>query len=158
MQGTQGKAPESQTAQRQLQQAFPDFTEKEIAQLISYLELRHFSRGETVWQQGDPMEYMGLLVAGGLVVKREGRFPGKNIILAILEKGSLFGEMAVAASHKHSVTIAAMEATQAYVLNSEKARQLFEQQPALAIKLLKKIVVVCGLRLQHTGSRLAELL
>ncbi|MCK9293698.1 MAG: cyclic nucleotide-binding domain-containing protein [Desulfobulbaceae bacterium] len=129
-----------------------------MEQLITYLEPRHFARGEIVWQQGDPMDYMGFLVDGGLVVKREGRFPGKNIILAILEKGSLFGEMAVAASHQHSVTISAVEETLAYVLSFANAQRLFQKEPVLSIKLLKKIVVVCGLRLQYTGSRLAELL
>ncbi|MBU0909219.1 MAG: cyclic nucleotide-binding domain-containing protein [Proteobacteria bacterium] len=137
---------------------FPEFTENEVERLICYLELRRYAPGTILWKQGDPMKFMGLLVEGKLVVKREGRFPGKNIILAILEKGSLFGEMAVAASHQHSVTISAVEETQAYVLSFDNAQKLFQKEPALSIKLLKKIVVVCGLRLQHTGSRLAELL
>jgi len=158
MQGAQAKTAESPTAQRRFHQVFPEFTENEMEQLSSYLELRLFAQGEIVWQQGDPMDYMGFLVAGGLVIKREGRFQGKNIILAILEKGSLFGEMAVAASHQHSVTISALEETQAYVLSFANAQKLFQKEPVLSIKLLKKIVVVCGLRLQHTGSRLAELL
>jgi len=158
MQGAQDKASKSQADKRQFHNLFPEFTENEVERLICYLELRRYAPGTILWKQGDPMKFMGLLVEGKLVVKREGRFPGKNIILAILEKGSLFGEMAVAASHQHSVTISAVEETQAYVLSFDNAQKLFQKEPALSIKLLKKIVVVCGLRLQHTGSRLAELL
>lgn len=158
MQGAQEKASESQLSRRQFQEVFSDFTENEIDTLYCYLEARNYLPGAIVWQQGDPMEFMGFLVSGRLVVKREGRFPGKHIILAILETGSLFGEMAVAASHKHSVTISAVEDTQACVLSADNARQLFQKESALSIKLLKKIVVVSGLRLQHTGARLAELL
>ncbi|MBU4260302.1 MAG: cyclic nucleotide-binding domain-containing protein [Proteobacteria bacterium] len=158
MQAAQEKTSESQTAQRQFHNVFPEFMENEVEKLICYLELRRYAQGAIVWQQSDPLEFMGLLVEGKLVIKREGRFPGKNIILAILEKGSLFGEMAVAASHPHSVTISAVEETQAYVLSFDNAQNLFQKEPALSIKLLKKIIVVCGLRLQHTGSRLAELL
>jgi CRP-like cAMP-binding protein len=158
MQGEQEKASESQISHRQFQEVFPDFTENEVDKLFCYLERRCYSQGAIVWKQGDPMEFMGFLVEGKLVVKRQGRFPGKNIILAILEKASLFGEMAVAASHQHSVTISAVEETQAYVLSFDNAQKIFQKEPVLSIKLLKKIVVVCGLRLQHTGSRLAELL
>jgi CRP-like cAMP-binding protein len=158
MQAAQQKTSESQTAQRQFHKVFPEFTENEVERLVCHLEPRHYAQGAIVWQQGDPMEFMGFLVEGRLVIKREGRFPGKNIILAILEKGSLFGEMAVAASHPHSVTISAVEETRAYVLSFAEAQKLFQEEPVLSIKLLKKIVVVCGLRLQHTGSRLAELL
>lgn len=158
MHGVQENTSESPASLRQFQEVFPDYTTNEIDKLFCYLELRRYSVGETVWKQADPMEYMGFLVAGRLVVKRQGRFPGKNIILAILEKASMFGEMSVAASHQHSVTISALEETQAYVLSFDNAQKLFQKEPALAIKLLKKIVVICGLRLQHSGSRLAELL
>lgn len=158
MQDTREKASASQISSRQFHEVFPDFTENEVDTLFCYLELRQYLQGAVVWQQGDPMEFMGFLVNGRLVVKREGRFPGKHIILAILEKGSLFGEMAVVATHQHSVTISAVEETRSCVLSFDNAQQLFQKEPVLSIKLLKKIVVVSGLRLQHTGSRLAELL
>ena len=160
MQDTKEKSSEPQpAAERRFGQAFPEFTQEEIARLTGYLTLRHFTKGEVVWKQNDPSEYLGFLVSGALVVKREGRFPGKNIILAMLETGSLFGEMAVAATTgQHSVTLSAAEEAEAYVLSADKAGQLFDQEPLLSIKLLKKIIVVCGLRLQHTGLRLVELL
>jgi len=158
MQGAQGKTSEPQISRRKFQDAFSDFTETEVDKLLSYLEILHYSQGEIVLNQGAPMEFMGFLLEGRLVVKREGRFPGKNIILAVLEKGSLFGEMAVVTSHQHSVTISAVEETQVFALSHENAAKLFQKEPDLSIKLLKKILVVCGLRLQHTGSRLAELL
>jgi CRP/FNR family transcriptional regulator, cyclic AMP receptor protein len=137
---------------------FPDFADGELKTLFSYFELRHYAAGETVWQEGDPMEFMGFLLDGKFVVKREGRFVGKYIILAVLEKGALFGEMSVAALQRHSVTLAAVEKTETCILPHNKAQELFRKEPLLSIKLLKKIVVVAGLRLQHTGARLAELL
>ena len=145
-------------ALHKFQAAFPDFAESEIKTLFSYLEPRHYPAGTGVWQQGDPMEFMGFLLDGRFVVKREGRFPGKQIILAVLEKGSLFGEMSVAALQPHSVTLVAVDETAACILTHDKAQQFLQHEPLLAIKLLKKIVVVASLRLQHTGSRLAELL
>lgn len=158
MHGAQEKASGSPISPRKFQEAFSDFSEREVDKLFCHLELRNYSPGTIVWNQGAPMEFMGFLVEGRLVVKREGRFPGKNIILAVLEKGSLFGEMAVVASNHHSVTISAVEETQAFVLSSVNAEKLFQAEPALSIKLLKKIIIVCSLRLQYTGARLAELL
>jgi len=143
---------------QQFQAAFSDFTEGEIKTLFSFLEPRQYAAGTSVWQQGDPMAFMGFLLDGRFVVKREGRFPGKQIILAVLEKGSLFGEMSVAALQPHSVTLVAVDETTACILTHDNARQFFQNEPLLAIKLLQKIVMVAGLRLQHTGSRLAELL
>lgn len=145
-------------ALQQFQAAFPDFTESESKTLFSFLEPRQYAAGTSVWQQGDPMEFMGFLLSGRFVVKREGRFPGKQIILAVLEKGALFGEMSVAVQQHHSVTLVAVEKTATCILTHDNARQFFQNEPLLAIKLLQKIVMVAGLRLQHTGSRLAELL
>jgi CRP-like cAMP-binding protein len=145
-------------ALQQFQAVFADFAGSEVKTLFPYLELRHYAADSIVWQQGDPMAFMGFLLSGTFVVKREGRFPGKYIILAVLEKGALFGEMAVAALQRHSVTLAAVEHAAAYILTHDNAQRFFRQEPLLAIKLLQKIVVVTGLRLQHTGARLAELL
>jgi CRP-like cAMP-binding protein len=101
---------------------------------------------------------MGFLLQGKLLVKREGRFPGKLILLAILEKGTFFGETAISPLQCHTATLTAAVHSQAGILTREKMQELFEQEPALGVKFLKRIVAVGSLRLQHAGSRLAELL
>lgn len=136
----------------------PEFTKDEFEKFILYLEKRHYAPGMVLWKQGDPAEFMGFLLEGRLVIKREGRFQGKNIILATLEKGSLFGEMASVISLRHTITLSVLEETEAYILTFVSAQRLFREEPVLSVKLLKKIVAVCGLRLQHTGARLAEIL
>ncbi|MBI5557861.1 MAG: cyclic nucleotide-binding domain-containing protein [Deltaproteobacteria bacterium] len=158
MADVQEKIPEIQVSSRAFQETFPDFAENDVASLCHYLEIREFPEGAIVWKPGDPARFMGFLLHGKLLVKREGRFPGKLILLAILEKGTFFGETAISPLQCHTATLTAAVHSQAGILSQENARKLFEQEPALGIKLLKRIVIVGSLRLQHSGLRLAELL
>lgn len=158
MQGVRVNSADMKKLAIKFHEILPELSKEEIEKFFSFLEERRYSSGTVLWKQGDPTGYMGLLVEGRLIVKREGRFQGKNIILASLEKGSLFGEMSIVASSKHSITLSALENSETYILSYDNAQRLFRDEPALAIKLLKRIIVVTALRLQYTGARLAEIL
>lgn len=137
---------------------FFGFEDNEIEVLCSYLECRHYSAGEIVLKQGDPGDFMGFLVKGKMVVKKETLFPGKHILLAILEDGSMFGEISLASLSVRSATVISVEDSATLILSHENADKFFSAHPDLGLKLMKNILAVVGIRLQKSGSRLAELL
>lgn len=141
-----------------LKLCFPGFENDQLEVMLPYLQCRQFIAGEIVLTQGDPGDFMGFVVKGKMVVKKETLFPGKHILLAILEDGSMFGEISLASAHTRSATVVAVEDSATLILTHENADTLFKEHPALALKLMKNILAVVGLRLQKSGSRLAELL
>ncbi len=137
---------------------FPGFEESEIEVLCSYLECQHISANETVLEQGDAGDFMGFLVKGKMVVKKETQFPGKHILLAILEDGSMFGEISLASIPKRSASVTAVDASTSLILKHDNADRFFNEHPKLGIKLMRNILGVVGIRLQKSSIRLAELL
>ena len=152
------KAAEQPIVTKLLKAFFVDFTASELETLGRYLEIKRYQAGSIVWNQGDHADFMGFLVRGKMVVKKQTSFPGKYILLAVLENGSIFGERSVVAPLDRSVTVIADEVSDTMLLSHANAQKIFLQEPALGVKLLKKILAITGSRLQGSGARLAELL
>lgn len=145
-------------ASGELDKIFPFLDHGEIATVCSFAEERHCSTGTILMQDGDDGDYMGFLITGKLAVKKETAFPGKLALVAVLERGSLVGEMSVVERAKRNATVVAMEDCQLLVLNSEQMARLLAEFPALGTKLLKRIIHVLGYRLRMASDRLSKLL
>lgn len=150
--------PDAEALSSQFQSCFSGCTTDEINKILPFLEYQVSSRGADLWKEGDSADFMGFLLEGKLVVKREARFPGKFILLAVLGPGSIFGETAIIAGQKRSVTLAVGEDSHFLRFTGNNAQLLFDAEPQLAIRLLKNILVVTSGRLNQAGIRLGELL
>ncbi len=141
-----------------LAKSFPYLLPEECKILCSFLEYRKCAKDEVFIRQGDPGDFMGFLLTGKLAIKKETPFLGKFVLVAILESGSLVGEISVVESNPRTATVVAMEESEILILHHYKTEKLLEENPLLAIKLLKKIIRVLGTRLQRSSARLAQLL
>ena len=141
-----------------LAKSFPYLLPEECKILCGFLEYRKCAKDEVFIRQGDPGDFMGFLLKGKLAIKKETRFPGKFVLLALLEGGSLVGEISMVESTPRTATVVAMEESEILILPHLKVQKLLEENPHLAVKLLKKIIHVLGARLQRSSARLAKLL
>lgn len=137
---------------------FPFLDQAEIDTVCALAEVRHCPAGEILMKDGDNGDYMGFLLNGKLAVKKETAFPGKLALVAVLERGSLVGEMSVVERAKRNATVVAMEDCRLLVLTSDQMARLLVEFPALGSKLLKRIVHVLGYRLRMASDRLSKLL
>jgi len=158
MGAAKNKAKECLAPLDDLKICFPGFEESDIELLCSYLECRQVPAGETVLQQGDAGDFMGFLVKGKMVVKKETQFPGKHILLAILEDGSMFGEISLASVTTRYASVTTVKESTTLILKHDNAKKFFDENPKLGIKLMKNILGVVGIRLKKSSTRLAELL
>ena len=142
----------------ELHNIFSFLSAEEMGELSAYLELREWQPAEIVMKSGDSADFMGFLVKGKLAVKMEGVFPNKFILVAVLEPGSLVGEVAVVAGGYRHATVVATEKTSLLVLSGENMELLLRQAPALGLKLLRRIIHVLSRRLGKASDRLALLL
>ena len=141
-----------------LQRAFNFLSPVESEELCPYLELREWQEDAVVMQKGDYEDYMGFIIEGKLAVKMKTGYWGKNIIIAILERGAIVGEGAFLDSGPRGNTVIAMENCRLLTLTTQKMEELIVNSPSLAIKLLKRMLYVQSLRLRKAGERISELL
>ena len=145
-------------ASDELNDIFSFLSAEEMGMLFAYLEFREWQVSEIVMKSGEPGDFMGFLVKGKLAIKMEGIFPGKPILVAVFERGSLVGEIsAVAGGHRHA-TVVAMEKSHLLILSRENMDLLLKQTPALGLKFFRRIIYVLGHRLGKASDRLSRLL
>jgi len=142
----------------ELRDIFSFLTTDEMGELIPYLEFREWQPSEIVMKNGDPGDFMGFLVEGKLAVKMEAIFPDKYILVAVLERGSMVGEVSVVEEGDRHATVVAMEKSRLLILSRENMELMLRQAPSLGLKLFRRIIHVLGHRLGKASDRLSRLL
>jgi CRP-like cAMP-binding protein len=140
-----------------IRETFTFLTTKEIEELCDYLELREWQADAVVMKEDAVEDYVGFLVDGKLAVKKKGDW-GKNIIIAILEKGAMVGEGAFIESGPRSNDVIAIEPSRLLTLSSPKMEELILNNPLLAVKLMKRMLFIMSKRLRKASDRISELL
>ncbi len=141
-----------------LNQSFPKLTCEECQVFAAYFEVQQFSHDVHVMDQGDVGDFMGIVLDGKLAIKKETVFPGKFVLIAILERGAMVGEVAMAENTIRTASVVVMEACSLLVLSNSRVADLFAEHPKIGVKVLQRIVKVVGGRLQLASARLAQLL
>jgi CRP/FNR family transcriptional regulator len=75
-------------------QLFSSLTNPELDQLVNKMLVKQFKKNETILHEEDTNEYMYIILLGKVKVVRTTE-DGKEIILAIHQSGSFFGEMSL---------------------------------------------------------------
>lgn len=141
-----------------IQKAFNFLSIDEVGELCPYLELREWDRDAIVMKEGAAEDYVGFLIEGKLAVKKKTGHWGKQIIIALLDKGSMVGEGAFVDRGTRSNTIVAMENSKLLIMTARSMDGLILNSPRLAIKLMKYMLHIMNLRLRKAGERISELL
>lgn len=114
---------------------FADFEDAELDEILAVMKEKRFLRDATILIQRDPGESCFLIVSGEVKVSLFGE-DGKEIILAKLGQGEVFGEMALLSGSPRSATVIALQDTTLLVLEREEFTKLVMRQPKLALKML----------------------
>ena len=117
---------------------FSSFTDDELAPIAECLTTERFAKNRMIVQQGDPGDAMYVILVGRIKV---GLFSegGREVILAHLEPGDFFGEMAIIAEQPRSASIVAVEDTTLLRLTRADFVRQVHRNPNVALNLLKQI-------------------
>jgi hypothetical protein len=100
--------------------------------------LRHFGAGEMVFREGELGNEMFIIQSGQVMISR--KVGGKDLELAVLEKGDFFGEMALLDEFpERSATATAVVPVEALQLKSADLDTLLRRKPDIAIRMMMKL-------------------
>lgn len=137
---------------------FQTLDDRELESVVPCCETVQYKKGAVIFREDDPGEFMGFVVSGKLEVKKETEFKDKQIIIALLGKGSFVGEQSLFDNHQlRSVTVTAVEDTELIILRREAFRQLISTSPHIAIKILQEIIRILSIRLRKATERLTTI-
>jgi CRP/FNR family transcriptional regulator len=130
---------------------FAGLSEREIAELAQVAVPRSWLAGEAVFREGDPGDTCYVIRTGGMRVTRR-HSDGRQITLAELREGAIFGELAMFGGETRSATVEALEPTNGVALLAGDLRRTMLAHPAIAVAMLEGLAD----RIRAANERLAR--
>ena len=113
--------------------------------------LKHFTKGTVLFNEGDEGEDMYFIRSGKVAIKK--RVPHGEVVVAALEKGDFFGEMAVLERIPRTAGAEMVEDGDLIVIGSDVLADMLKEHPEIAVRMLRKY----SLRLRETTRQIEEL-
>ena len=131
---------------------FWDLSEEELGYISEKMIARHYEPGKFVFLEASEGEQCFFVVQGSVKVTRLSK-DGREVILAMLNEGEFFGEMALLDGESRSANVIALEETEVLTLNREDFLVVLHDYPQIAIQLLKEMAH----RLRKSDRQIASL-
>ena len=131
---------------------FWDLSEEELGYISEKMIARHYESGKFIFLEDSEGEQCFFVVQGSVKVTRLSK-DGREVILAMLNEGEFFGEMALLDGESRSANVIALEQTEVLTLNREDFLVVLHDYPQIAIQLLKEMAH----RLRKSDRQIASL-
>ena len=113
--------------------------------------------GSLLFDQGDPAEYLYLVVVGEVVIRFKPE-DGAPITVAHVRPGGIVGWSAALGSRCYTSAATCEEYTQMLRLSGKDLRDLCDQYPETGILILERLATVIAERLRNTHEQVMALL
>jgi CRP/FNR family cyclic AMP-dependent transcriptional regulator len=131
---------------------FAGLDEGALRALATHAHRRRFAAGEVIFRIGAPGQAMMAVLTGTVRISAPSP-DGKEIVLADLGAGEVFGEIALLDGKERSADAAALTNCDLLVLERRDMLGYLERHPSIAVKLLE---VLCE-RLRRTDQQIGEI-
>jgi CRP/FNR family transcriptional regulator, cyclic AMP receptor protein len=131
---------------------FRELRAEERNALVARVQIRSYSAGETIFSMGSAGDHIMAVLSGS--VRISGPSPrGKEILLAIMQPGEFFGEIALLDGKERTANARAITACHLAILEQRDVLALLDRHP----KIWPKLVEVLCSRLRNADQHIAEL-
>ncbi|HUO37814.1 MAG TPA: Crp/Fnr family transcriptional regulator [Mycobacterium sp.] len=124
-----------------------------VAALTKQLRPVHFARGDTIFSEGEPGEWLYIIISGKVKVGR-GFADGREHLLTIMGPSDMFGELSIFDPGPRTSTVTAITDVRAVSMDRHALRAWIADRPEIAEQLLR----VLAHRLRRTNDNLADLI
>ncbi len=135
---------------------FRDLSPKELRTLERVVHIRTYQAGEFVFVETEPGAGMYVIRAGhvDIVLKHKS---GNPLLLAELEPGDFFGEMALLGDTSRSATAIAREPSQLIGFFHPDLVEIINLHPAMGAKISFGLAKTLAERLRYTNNQLRDI-
>jgi CRP-like cAMP-binding protein len=130
---------------------FTGLAPEDLDRLASHAEERALHRGDVIFAEGDAPDELFVVVDGRIAISNRS-IDGRESMVALMERGDLFGEMPLFDGLSRSAEARALEESTLIAIPYAPLRSLYQSEPAL----LWKVVELLALRLRLMDSALAD--
>jgi CRP/FNR family cyclic AMP-dependent transcriptional regulator len=130
---------------------FRDFTAEEQDLISGSAASVKLVRGNTLFQEGEEATHMYVCQSGRLSIGNRS-FDGRESMFALMEAGSLFGEMSLFDGQGRSAQARALEPSTVIAISYDSVRRVLEDRPAL----LWSVVELLSNRVRAMDKALAD--
>ncbi len=113
--------------------------------------------GTVLFEQGDPAEYIYLVVQGEVVIRYKPE-DGAVITITRVKSGGVVGWSAALGNRMYTSAASCSDSTELVRVSARDLRRLCEQCPETGILILDRLASVIAERLHHTHAQIMELL
>lgn len=151
---TNGYMPLEEPIQLIDQQLLSGLSHKEIYSLSGHLAHRWYSAGETIIRKGSSAEEIYFLESGQVAIY-DSNSENKDFVLAVINPGNSFGEMALLDKQKRSANVKAQTNVSCYVM----VYDILDKMDCLApirVKILTNLAASLSSRLRTANKEIAS--
>lgn len=131
---------------------FKEMTSEEMGQLDRSTRMESVKKKTPIFFPGDPSKQVYLLKEGRVKISRISE-DGREVTLALLEPGEIFGELEILDGSPRDTMAEALDDSQICVVNKDLFLDMVRRKPAFSFRLTKLI----GLRMRKIESRVEDL-
>lgn len=136
---------------------FSGFTRDEARRMACYLQLYRSAPSVAILREGDPGDYMMLLLDGRVNVLKLDHQKRQKMIGTVLP-GQTFGEMSLVDGEPRFATCVAAENSVYALLTREIFARMINDDPRLGAKLLVELLAMVSHRLREISETLVDFL
>jgi len=109
----------------------------EMLKIVETTTHLHYKKGETIFSDGDPLEYLYIIHKGRVKIYQ--LFPsGKEQLLRIVEPGEFMGELALFTEKDLDSYAEALEDTEICAIHRTDMQKMMYENPSIAVKILEQ--------------------
>jgi len=131
---------------------FFDLDNSQIYQLLQVCQVRKYKQGEVIFEEGEVARDMHLVMSGQVRIFR-GKSSANSIVILILKRGDIFGEMGIIDGGPRSATAVAETDCQTLVLHQVS---LLRCDDNTAGKIYRNLAHILSSKLRMTSNKLDQ--
>jgi CRP/FNR family cyclic AMP-dependent transcriptional regulator len=130
---------------------FKGFEGQALTDLVAAAERRSFNRGGVIFTEGDEGTELFVVSSGRIAIANRS-IDGRESVMALMERGDLFGDMSLFDGLPRSAEARALEPSDVLAIPFTPLRAIYEAKP----ELLWNVVEMLAQRLRATDEQLAD--
>jgi CRP-like cAMP-binding protein len=129
-----------------------DLNDSELNKIAGIIKEVRFRKGETVFKEKDETQGIFLIHSGKIEISKVTP-DGWKQTLAVLTKGSFFGELSIVEHRYHEANAVALEDTLILLMRKEDFRKMEKEDLLLATQIMKGLILVLSKNLRQMNER-----